>query len=109
MIKEMSDERHVPVVVANLKEQVRILQRRSRILRLSITLAALSVLCVGVLIMGLFVAAFWRLELVGVLVAIFCTAILGLIGSMIAFIIDMNLSLKAAQLDWRRIEQVQTQ
>ena len=84
MIKEMSDERHVPVVVANLKEQVRILQRRSRILRFSITLAALSVLCVGVLIMGLFVAAFWRLELVGVLVAIFCTAILGLIGSMIA-------------------------
>ena len=96
------------MIVANLNKQLLMLQRRSRILRLSISLAAVSVLGVGVLILGLFVAALWRLEMTGVLVAIFCAAIFGLIGSMIAFIIDMNLSLKAAQLDWRRIEQMNT-
>lgn len=91
-------------VVGNLQTQVEILHRRARILRLSITLAAVTVLCVGVLILGLFVAAFWQLEIVGLLVAIFCVAILGLIGSMAAFIMDMNLALRAAQLDWKLIE-----
>jgi hypothetical protein len=43
-------------------------------------------------------------EIAKALVAIFCVAILGLIGSMLAFIADMNLSLRAAQLDWKRIE-----
>jgi hypothetical protein len=74
-------------------------------LRLSITLAAVTVLCVGVLILGLFIAAFWQLQIVGLLVVIFCVAILGLIGSMGAFIVDMNLALRAAQLDWKLIEQ----
>jgi ABC-type transport system involved in multi-copper enzyme maturation permease subunit len=83
---------------------VEILHRRARILRLSITLAAVTVLCVGVLILGLFIAAFWQLQIVGLLVVIFCVAILGLIGSMVAFIADMNLALRAAQLDWQLIE-----
>ena len=108
IINEIVEKGHSPVIVANLNKQLLMLQRRSRILRLSISLAAVSVLGVGVLILGLFVAALWRLEMTGVLVAIFCAAIFGLIGSMIAFIIDMNLSLKAAQLDWRRIEQMNT-
>jgi hypothetical protein len=93
-----------PEVVVNLQAQVEILHRRARILRLSITLAAVTVLCVGVLILGLFVAAFWQLEITGLLVVIFCIAILGLIGSMGAFILDMNLALRAAQLDWKLIE-----
>ncbi len=91
-------------VIGNLQAQVEILHRRARILRLSITLAAVTVLCVGVLILGLFIAAFWQLQIVGVLVVIFCVAILGLIGSMAAFIVDMNLALRAAQLDWKLIE-----
>lgn len=104
IIREISEGSPAPAVVVNLNDQVQILHRRAHILRLSITLAAVTVLSVGVLILGLFVAAFWELEMVGVLVAIFCVAILGLIGSMIAFIADMNLSLRAAQLDWKRIE-----
>jgi hypothetical protein len=108
MIIELSDEAHPPVMVANIQGQLRILQRRSRILRLSIILAAVSVLCVGILILGLFVAALWQVPLVGALVATFCAAIFGLIGSMIAFISDMNLSLKAAKLDWQRIEHLKT-
>lgn len=105
IIHEVMKGGQSPVVIGNLQRQVAILHRRARILRLSITLAAVTVLCVGVLILGLFVAAFWHLEIVGLLVTIFCVAILGLIGSMIAFILDMNLALRAAQLDWTLIEQ----
>jgi hypothetical protein len=104
IIRDISLGGQAPAVVANLNDQVLILHRRARILRLSITLAAVTVLAVGVLILGLFVAAYWQVEMVGALVAIFCVAILGLIGSMIAFIADMNLALRAAQLDWKLIE-----
>jgi len=103
IIREISVGGQTPAAVANLNDQVEILHRRARILRLSITFAAVTVLCAGVLILGLFVAALWQLEMVAVLVAIFCVAMLGLIGSMITFIVDMNLSLRAAQLDWKLI------
>lgn len=103
IIREISEGGQAPAAVANLNDQVQILHRRARILRLSITLAAVTVLSVGVLILGLFVAALWQVELAALLVAIFCVAILGLIGSMLAFIADMNLSLRAAQLDWKLI------
>ncbi len=104
IIHELLKGGQAPDVTDNWHAQVAILHRRARILRLSITLAALTVLGVGVLILGLFLAAFWELQIVGLLVAIFCIAILGLIGSMVAFIADMNLALKAAQLDWTLIE-----
>ena len=104
IIREITEGNHAPSVVANLNDQVQILHRRARILRLSITFAAVTVLCVGVLILGLFVAALVQIELAAALVAIFCVGILGLIGSMLAFLMDMNLSLRAAQLDWKRIE-----
>jgi hypothetical protein len=89
--------------VANLNDQVEILHRRARILRWSITLAAVTVLGAGVLILGLFIAAWWKVNLAGSLVVIFCVTVLALIGSTLAFIGDMNLSLKAAQLDWKLI------
>lgn len=104
IIHELLKGGQTPDVTDNLQAQVAILHRRARILRLSITLAAVTVLGVGVLILGLFLAAFLELQIVGLLVAIFCIAILGLIGSMGAFIADMNLSLEAAQLDWKLIE-----
>jgi hypothetical protein len=72
--------------------------------RREFTLAAATALSVGVLSLGLFVAAFWQMEIVGRLVAILCIAILGLIGSMVAIISDMNLALRAARLDWKLVE-----
>lgn len=104
LVREVVEGSQSPAVVGNLQTQVEILHRRARILRLSITLAAVTVFCVGVLILALFVAVLAQLEIAGVLVGLFCIAILGLIGSMAAFIVDMNLALRAAQLDWQLIE-----
>jgi hypothetical protein len=90
----------LPAAVENLRAQVVILQRRARLLRLAIALVTSTVLCVGTLILGLFGAALLRIEIAPALVVLFCAAITALIGAMIAFLAEINLSLKAAQLDW---------
>jgi hypothetical protein len=82
---------------AQLRTQIAILMRRAGILRLSVTLGAITVLLAGVLMLLLFVGALFGLELSGLIVAVFCIALLALIGSMLAFIRDMNLALAAVR------------
>lgn len=77
-----------------------ILARRARILRASIALAACSVLLVAVLVICLFCGALVRLEIAGVIVALFVGCMCCLIGSLVFFIRDVNLSLKAVWLDF---------
>ena len=100
IIHELGAQGHPPAVERNLHRQISILQRRAWILRLSITLCAVTILMAGVLILALFIAALWQIEAAGFLVTVFCIAILCLISSIIAFIADMNLALRAVHLDW---------
>lgn len=79
--------------------QIDILQRRAWILRLSILLGAVTVLLVSVLILVLFLSALLKLESAFLIVAIFSLALIALIGSMLAFIRDVNLSLVAVRLE----------
>ena len=88
-----------PADRAGLKAQIDILHRRAQILRLSIILGAVTVLLVAVLILVLFLAALLQLEIGWLIVTIFCVGLLSLIGSMLAFIRDMNLSLAAVRLE----------
>jgi hypothetical protein len=79
--------------------QVEIIYRRARMIRLCITLAALSALLASALIITLFVAALmqWNLAiLVGVL---FICCMASLFASLIAFIRDINMSLHALKLE----------
>ena len=79
--------------------QVAIIYRRARVIRLSILLAAVSVLLAAALIITLFVAALvqWQLGLLAGI--IFISSMASLFGSMIAFIWDINLSLHALKLE----------
>ncbi|MBI5692788.1 MAG: DUF2721 domain-containing protein [Verrucomicrobia bacterium] len=83
----------------NLRDQVAILSRRAAILRLSITLGAITVLLVGVLILVLFLGALLQLKVALLVILLFSVAVISLIGSMLTFIRDMNLALAAARLD----------
>lgn len=83
-------------------EQIAILHRRASILRLSITLGAITVLLVAVLILALFIAALFELEAGWLIAGLFCVSQVSLIGSMLAFIRDMNLALAAVRLEIRR-------
>jgi hypothetical protein len=85
-----------------LDAQLAIIDRRARILRGSITLGALTVLLVSLLILTLFISALLQLEAGLAIVALFCCALLTLIGSNLLFIREMNLSLEAVHLEVRR-------
>ena len=82
-----------------LEGQIEILYRRARLIRLSITLAGVSVLLASVLIIVLFLTALWKLE-VGLLISLlFIACMVSLSGSLVAFIRDINLSLGALKLE----------
>lgn len=87
---------------ARLDAQLAIIDRRARILRRSITLGALTVLLVSVLILILFVSALLQLEAGLAIIALFCCALLTLIGSNVLFLREMNLSLEAVHLEIHR-------
>lgn len=85
-----------------IRAQIGILMRRASILRLSITLGAVTVLLAAVLMLLLFLSAWLHLELSGLIAIVFCVALLCLIGSMLAFIRDMNLALAAVRHEVKR-------
>ncbi len=84
--------------------QVAILYRRARMIRLSITLAALSALLASALIITLFLTALlqWESGLLPSLIFIGCMG--SLFASLIAFIRDINLSLHALKLELKSIK-----
>ena len=84
---------------ARFASQLEILSRRARLLRLAIILASLSALLAGVLIIALFLAAIVGLEVAALIIALFVSCLGLLIGSLIVFIGDLNLSLLALKLE----------
>jgi Protein of unknown function (DUF2721) len=79
--------------------QIEILMVRARLVRWAITQATFSLLFASALVITLFVAAVLRLE-VGLLVAALFVCCMGsLIGSLVAFLRDINLSLAALKLE----------
>ena len=79
--------------------QLKILAKRARIVRAAIALAAISVLLAAVLIITLFLGALFGLGVVGLIVTIFITCLFALIGALLLFIADINISLKALWLE----------
>src|ERR1700682_842884 len=82
--------------------QLDILTTRARLVRQAITLAIVSLLSVAVLIITLFVAAVFALEVGVLVVALFICCMGALIGALIAFLRDINLSLAALKLELGR-------
>jgi len=93
VLRNATPERH-----ARLDSQLQILYRRSRVMRLSVALCSVALLLAALLIIVLFTSAFLQLEL-GTLIAFsFIACMISLIGSLVAFIADINLSLAALKL-----------
>ncbi len=84
---------------AALHEQVTIIYRRAKLLRLAIGLAAGSALLAGLLIIGLFIGALLEANIVIVIELLFAGSLVSLISSLVAFMLDINLSLRALRLD----------
>ncbi|MCO6045988.1 DUF2721 domain-containing protein [Aeoliella sp. ICT_H6.2] len=84
---------------ARILEQVRILARRARLIRTGIALGVVSVLLTAVLIIALFAAALLKLPMTFVIIACFTLCLLSLIGCLICFLVDVNMSLHALWLE----------
>lgn len=79
--------------------QLRILSSRAVLARASITFAAISILLAAILIISLFLGALLQLEIAAIIVGVFILCMLSLIISMLLFLSDINLSLKALWLE----------
>jgi hypothetical protein len=79
--------------------QIDILMKRAHVVRQAIALAILSVLSAAALVITLFVAAVFALEVGALVVALFVGCMAALIGALLAFLQDINLSLAALDLE----------
>ena len=79
--------------------QLMILSRRARIGRAAIALAAVSVLLAAILIITLFLGALLELGMAAAVVILFILCMLTLIASLLLFISDISLSLRAFWLE----------
>jgi hypothetical protein len=84
--------------------QVAIIYRRARMIRLSITLAALSALLAAALIIVLFMTALLHSEQAVLVSIIFIACMVSLLLSLVAFICDINLSLHALKLELENVK-----
>ena len=89
---------------AKAVEQLRILWRRARLIRLSITLASMSALFAAILIIVLFVTALLQIETAWLICALFSVCLACLIGSLMVFIHDVNQALAALKLELQKID-----
>ncbi len=100
--KRMESER------AQVFAQVEIIYRRAKMIRLSITLAALSALLAALLIVTLFITALLQWQS-GLLIGIvFVASMASLATSLIAFIFDINLSLHALKLELEDLQKTKS-
>jgi hypothetical protein len=79
--------------------QLGILLTRARIVRGAIAAASISALLAAVLIIVIFVSAVFGLTSAAPVVALFVSCLASLIGSLVGFISDVNLSLNALRLE----------
>jgi hypothetical protein len=79
--------------------QLTIMLNRARFIRLAIILASMSALSAAMLIIVLFFVALMDLEAAWLLSALFIACLSCLIGSLIVFIRDINISLVAFKLE----------
>ena len=93
-MREADDENR-----GRLAWQVTILYRRARLIQISIILGTVSLLFAAVLIITLFFTALRHLELAVLISLLFMCCLGSLIGSLIAFIMDIRLSLKALKME----------
>ncbi len=83
-----------------LEAQLPILWRRARLLRMAISAAAVGVLLAAILIVLLFLVELFQWPVATPLLAgLFCSALLTVIVSVVYFLRDLNLSLRALALE----------
>jgi hypothetical protein len=79
--------------------QIQIFSDRGRLIRMSISLAVLSILLAAILVIAIFLTALLRVEAAVLLAGLFIACMATLIGSLVLFLRDINMSMAALQLE----------
>ena len=87
-----------------LAGQVENLYQRARLIQRAVIFGAISLLFAAVLIITLFLTALMKMESAVIIAILFICCLASLIVSLIAFIMDIQLSLKALKLEMAREE-----
>jgi hypothetical protein len=93
-----------PADRVRLANQVEVIYQRARLIQRAIVLGTLSALFAAVLILTLFFAALMKWQLAALIGLFFVGCLLTLVMSLIAFIMDIRLSLNALRLELARPE-----
>ena len=94
IVKELKDGKDDDIK----KIQIPILYKRGRILRSAITSISFTILCASLMILLLFLGYFTQFHVETVFISFFVLAIIGLIISIILFMWDVAVSLKALKI-----------
>ena len=85
--------------MGKIEAQIDVIVRRTRLLRLAILWASVSVLLAAILIIVLFTTALLGVDVAWPIALIFAGCLAAVIGSLIFFILDLNASLQALRLE----------
>lgn len=87
---------------AAIAEQIEMIYRRAKLIRLSIVLAGFSVLLAAVLIITLFLMTLFEFEVAALVALLFAASIGSLVGSVAAFVWDIYWGLAALKMELQR-------
>jgi hypothetical protein len=87
----------------HLENQLSIMFRRAKLLRMAMTLASSSMFVSGLLIVTIFVTALFSFESAVLVFSLFITSVFLLLGGLAAFIRDVFVSLKALEAEVARV------
>lgn len=83
----------------NLKQQIKVLYLRSKLLMFSIGFAVMSIFFVSLLVISLFISYYLTLSISNLISFFFILSLIALILSIVLFIKEVSLSLKALKLE----------
>ena len=83
----------------NIRDQITILFRRARCMRLGLVLASLSILLAALLVILLFATELFQMQWPQLIIGHFTGSLVCLIGAVLAFLYDIQLSLAALKLE----------
>jgi hypothetical protein len=83
----------------NSRAQLKILWRRAKLLRSAIFMAAMSALLAALMIIMIFLSVLMKWQIGWLISIVFCGCILGIMGSLVSFLRDVNVTLHALAIE----------
>jgi hypothetical protein len=88
----------VPGEVATASDRLRTLATRARWINVAISLCVASAIFVALVVVTLFVGAFWRLDYDGAVAGLFIAAMLALVGGLVYFMREIYLATSSLRI-----------